>query len=129
MLAVDTNVVVRYVVRDDAAQSVRAQAIMREDDIYVSPTVILETEWVLRRLYRFEPKDIVRALETFCAEPNIVVGEAVAVKRALHMTELGFDCADALHFAQASECDAFVTFDKDLVRKAKRLQGVTARLA
>lgn len=129
MLADDTDVVVRYVVRDDAAQSARARAIMREDEIYVSPTVILETEWVLRRLYRFGPKDIVSALETFCAEPNIVVGEAVAAKRALHMTGLGFDCADALHIAQAGACDAFVTFDKDIVRRAKSLQGVTARLA
>jgi predicted nucleic-acid-binding protein len=49
MLAVDTNVMVRYLTGDDAEQFAKASALIRDEDIYVGTTVLLETEWVLRR--------------------------------------------------------------------------------
>ncbi len=51
MLAVDTNIVLRYLVKDDAAQSARARDIVESAPIFVSLTVVLECEWVLRSLY------------------------------------------------------------------------------
>ena len=53
MLAVDTNVIVRYLTGDDAEQFAKASALIRSEDVYVCTTVLLETEWVLRRGYRF----------------------------------------------------------------------------
>jgi len=53
MLAVDTNVIVRYLTRDDAAQFAKADALVKNNDVYVCTTVLLETEWVLRRGYGF----------------------------------------------------------------------------
>jgi predicted nucleic acid-binding protein len=56
MIAVDINVLVRFLVRDDAMQATRAAALTRADEIWVSKTVLLETEWVLRSLYGFSPE-------------------------------------------------------------------------
>ena len=60
---------------------------------------------------------------------RVTVGEADDIRRALDCAERGLDLADALHLAQASECEAFVTLDKPLARKARRLNDVRVRLA
>jgi predicted nucleic acid-binding protein len=54
---------------------------------------------------------------------------AEAVHRALDYAEQGLDVADALHLAQAIECEGFVTFDKPLLRKARRLTDARVWLA
>jgi predicted nucleic acid-binding protein len=60
---------------------------------------------------------------------RVTVASADAVKRALDYAEHGLDVADALHLAQAAECEAFVTLDKPLARKARRLPQTRVRLA
>ncbi len=129
MLAIDTNVVVRYLVRDDEAQSSRAREVVASGPVFVSATVVLECEWVLRSLYGFAQREVVRALRGFCGGPDVVVGNSPAVGRALDLADLGMDFADALHLAQAAECEAFVTFDKRLVRKARALVDTPVRPA
>jgi predicted nucleic-acid-binding protein len=129
MLAVDTKVVVRYLVRDDDAQSARARDIIRSGHIFVSLTVILECEWVLRSFYGFSRPETIGALEAFCGTPDVSVGDAAAVERAFRLTELGLDFADALHLAQARGCQAFVTFDKRLTRRARGSIDTPVRFA
>ncbi len=129
MLAVDTNIVLRYLVKDDAAQSARARDIVESAPIFVSLTVVLECEWVLRSLYGFSCSDVIGALKALCGEPGVSVGDAEAVIRAFRLAERGLDFADALHLAQATECEAFLTFDKTLARKAGRLAEARVRLA
>jgi predicted nucleic-acid-binding protein len=97
--------------------------------IFVPLTVVLECEWVLRSLYGFSRSAVVAALEAFCGAPGVAVGEAAAVKRAFRLAKQGLDFADALHLAQATECEAFVTFDRRLARKAGRLAETRVRLA
>ena len=65
MLAVDTNVIVRYLTGDDAEQFAKASALIRDEDVYVCTTVLLETEWVLRRGYRFSRERVSAALTAF----------------------------------------------------------------
>jgi predicted nucleic-acid-binding protein len=130
MLAVDTNVVVRYLVKDDEAQSARAVEIVESGAVFVSVTVILECEWVLRSFYGFSRSQVADTLAAFCGAPNVEVGEAAALHRAFRLAERGLDFADALHLAQVEGCEAFVTFDKRLAKRAAReTQGVAVRLA
>jgi predicted nucleic-acid-binding protein len=49
VLAIDTNVIIRYLTRDDAEQFAKANALIGAEDVFVCTTVLLETEWVLRR--------------------------------------------------------------------------------
>jgi predicted nucleic-acid-binding protein len=69
MFAVDTNIVVRYLVNDSAAQAARARRLVEREDIFVPLTVLLETEWVLRGVYGFTSPD---AIHLAAAQPHEV---------------------------------------------------------
>jgi len=129
MLAIDTNIVIRFLTRDHEALARQALDIVSSSEVFVPATVILEAEWVLRDAYEMPREEVIRELRRFCGLERVTVGAAEAVRRALDYAEQGLDVADALHLAQASECEAFVTFDKRLARKAGRLTGTRVRLA
>ena len=127
MLAIDTNVVVRYLANDDTGQSARAQRLLTRDDVFVPLTVLLETEWVLRGVFGFPAADVVRALRGFAGLPRVTVESADTAAQALDWAERGLDFADALHLAAARSHDGFVTFDKALARTARKLGAPTVR--
>lgn len=127
MLAVDTNLIVRYLTRDDEDQFVRAEAVIEGSDIYVGHTVLLETEWVLRSAYRYERERVIDALRSFAALPSVTLQDAVVAHQALSWAEQGMDFADALHLASAQSCDAFVTFDRNLVQAAAGIGPIPVR--
>jgi predicted nucleic-acid-binding protein len=54
VIAIDTNVLVRFLVDDDKTQAGIAEALIRANEIFLSRTVLLETEWVLRSVYRID---------------------------------------------------------------------------
>jgi predicted nucleic-acid-binding protein len=118
--AVDTNVLVRALVQDDAGQGRRAQAFLSSGPVYVPVTVILELEWVLRSRYGYSPRTIASAIEKLAILENAVVGEQAAVVAAAGKMRQGWDFADALHHALAAGCDDFATFDTHLARRARR---------
>ena len=120
MIAVDTNVVVRYLVEDDVAQTDRAEVVLRSGAVLVPKTVILETAWVLRTRYRFDRGAIAGGLGRLFGLPGVTVEQPEAVARALELYEQGFDLGDALHLASSRRADAFATFDHALRRKARR---------
>jgi predicted nucleic acid-binding protein len=70
VIAVDTNVVVRLLTGDNAQQAARAVALFKSEEIWLSKTVILETEWVLRSLYRFSGAHVSAALLGSRASPK-----------------------------------------------------------
>ena len=120
MRAIDTNVLVRALVGDDAAQAARAQALLANHDIFIPVTVILELEWVLRSRYAFTPAVVAQAIEKIAALGNVVVGERAAVLAAAARALQGWDFADALHHALSEGCDDFSTLDEDLLKRSKR---------
>lgn len=127
MLAVDTNIVVRYLTRDDPRQFAQAVAVIEQADAFVSLTVLLETEWVLRSTYRYRSQRVVQALRGLVGLPRVTIEEAAVADRALQWAEAGLDFADALHLAKALGCEAFMTFDADLVRRASALDSTPVR--
>ena len=127
MLAVDTNVVVRYLVADDPSQSTAARTLIDGNDVFVCTTVILETEWVLRSVYGFSATHCAKALNDFAGLPTVTLEDPVTVRRALDWVRQRIDFADALHLAKAGDCDAFVSFDRAFLKAVKELPGVKAR--
>lgn len=121
MLAVDTNVVVRFLVRDDAAQAARAAALIQREQIWVSRTVLLEAEWVLRRLYGYSPAAVASSLRDFLGLDSVAPEDPAAVEQALDWLDGGMDFADALHLAASASADQFATFDRKLASAAKRV--------
>jgi len=53
--AVDTNLIVRALVRDDPAQSAAAETVLANEPVFIPVTVMLQLEWVLRSRYGFTP--------------------------------------------------------------------------
>jgi predicted nucleic-acid-binding protein len=120
MRAIDTNVLVRAIVNDDAIQSARAVAFLSENEIFIPVTVMLELEWVLRSRYDFKPQVIAQAVIRITALNNVVVGERAAVLSAANRAAQGWDFAAGLHLALSKGCEDFATLDADLFKRANR---------
>jgi predicted nucleic-acid-binding protein len=119
MLAIDTNLVVRYLTGDHPKQSPRARALIDGQPVFAAITVVLEVEWVLRSTYEYRPTDVAPALRAFAGLPTVTVEDGAAVAAALDLAEKGMDFADALHLGRSAHCDGFATFDRKFVRAAK----------
>lgn len=121
MRAVDTNVLVRLFVLDDAGQMAAARRATSTDLVFVPKTVIVELEWVLRRAYGQSRATIVAVLEALMAGVNFQVEDSMAVARAIDWFKRGMDFADALHLASSGHADALLTFDVAMRRRADML--------
>jgi predicted nucleic acid-binding protein len=119
MLAIDTNVVVRYLTGDHPKQSAKARALVDGEDVFVCTTVLLETEWVLRSVYDFPAAQVCKALRAFAGLARVSLEDPALTASALDRMENGMDFADALHLGRAEACDCFMTFDRRLVERAR----------
>ena len=119
MIAIDTNVLVRLLTGDDATQTQRATALFEENPIYLSKTVLLETEWVLRFSYQLQREVIISAFKNVLGLPQVSIEDGFAVANALTLFESGMDFADALHLASSREATQFATFDARLKKNAR----------
>ena len=120
MTAVDTNVLVRLLTGDDPKQEAAARALFASQPIWIAKTVLLETGWVLRSLYGFEESAIRDAFTKLLGLKDVRVEDESAVAAALALTAHGIELADSMHLTSRPPDAAFVSFDKALVRRAKR---------
>ena len=127
MLALDTNIIVRYLTADHPEQFAKASALIDGEDVYVCTTVLLETEWVLRGGYRFSREEIIAALTAFAGLPRVTLEDPALAAKALEWMRSGMDFADSLHLAKAAGCEAFVSFDQRLAAVANALSEVKVR--
>ncbi|MGC2203757.1 MAG: type II toxin-antitoxin system VapC family toxin [Stellaceae bacterium] len=127
MLAVDTNIIVRYLTADHPEQFAKASALIHGEDVFVCTTVLLETDWVLRRGYRFNRDQIIAALSAFAGLPRVTLEDPASAAKALEWMRSGMDFADALHLAKAEGCEAFVSFDQRFAAIANGLSEVNVR--
>ena len=122
MRAVDTNVLVRYYLGDDAAQARLAEKVLSAGDVFVPKSVVLELEWVLRSVAEQAAGKVLDCLAHLIALPGITVEDHEQVETALRHCREGIDFADALHHAASHACDELLTFDdRRYVRRATRL--------
>src|SRR3954452_15639019 len=119
MLAVEPNLIVRYLTGDHPGQSAKARAVIDGEDVFVSTTVLLETEWVLRSVYSFDSVQVSTALRAFAGLPRVSLEDPALVATALDRTAQGLDFAAALHLGRAEDRGDFVTFDRHLIRVAR----------
>jgi len=127
MRVVDTDVVVRYVVDDDPAQTARVERLLEHEVTLVPLTVLLETAWVLRSAYGFLAAEVVRARRACAGLQRVTLESPAVAAQAPDWAEQGLDLADALHLAAAQAHDGFVTFDLALIEAARRLGAPASR--
>jgi predicted nucleic acid-binding protein len=121
VIALDTNVVVRLLVDDHPEQTRRARRLIEASPVVILPTVLLESEWVLRGAYRLTAGVIAQSFRKLLGVPGVTAESAAPVARAIDWYERGLDFADALHLALAHDAEALATFDAKLARRAARL--------
>lgn len=125
MIALDTNVLVRYLVKDDvrqweSAKTVVERALDRGDGLFVGQIVLCEMSWVLSSVYEYSRDEVRATLRAVVASGNIVVEHADEVHRALEAHARGKgDIADYLirERALSSGCDEVATFDRALLKE------------
>lgn len=117
MRAVDTNVLVRLVTRDDEKQVVSAEAFV-EKGAWVSHLVLAETTWVLTAAYQLGDADIATAIDMLLNHKNLTLQDADVVEAALdHYRDkptLGFSDSLVLEIARKAGHLPLGTFDKNL---------------
>lgn len=121
MVVVDTNIIVRFLTQDDELQYQKSLEIFQTQNVFIPDTVILETEWVLRFAYKFEPVEICEALRKLFGLPNVHLNNAKLVAQSLQWHEAGLDFADAFHLANSQNHTQFYTFDEKFIKRAKGL--------
>ena len=125
MKALDTNVLARFFIDDtDDAQAVKqrpAAVAALSERAFVSATVLLEFESVMRGFYALPRRDVARVMRALAGIEHVTLEDRGAVLAALDAFDTGLDFADALHVTRSSRAAAFATFDQ---RLAKRAQGL-----
>ena len=127
MISVDTNVIVRLLTGDDPPQFERAKALFSKETIFITTTVILECEWVLRYAYRFEQAEIIMAFQSLFGLSHVQLQDPLVIADAIEWHQNGMDFADAIHLAQSKESESFVTFDKTLIKSALKTTPIVVR--
>jgi predicted nucleic-acid-binding protein len=127
MLGIDSNVLVRYLVRDDQLQFERARRLInreanRNEPVLISLLVLLETEWVLRSRYELPKAEILTAFSALLDTAGLSFEDEPSVERGLYSwKDASADFADCLIEARNRRlgCHATATFDG----KAMKLDG------
>ena len=124
VIAIDTNVLVRYAVKDDPKQTLLATDYLRNNRCLLLPTVILEAAWVLgsKRGYALDARTVATRLRHIAGLPTVEVSQADRVAQALDWYERGMDFADALHLALAGADQGLATLDRGIRAGAERLK-------
>lgn len=120
MIGIDTNVLVRYIAQDDAAQSSRATKFIENECSapvpgYIGLVVLVEVVWVSESCYGATREEIAEIVRRLLSIKQLVVQDAETAWKALRLFESGkADFADCLieRTANAAGCERVMTFDK-----------------
>lgn len=121
MITFDTNLLVRLAVNDDEQQAAIAEQLLEENQVFVPRTVLLETEWVLRSVYKQSRSDIADFFEVMLMTDNLIAENALEVGLAVEWYKLGADFADAIHLCMTGD-RVMHTFDGRFCKKARELE-------
>ena len=122
MIALDTNVLARYLLDDEPGQAQAARRLLEDAkaEYWIPLTVVLELAWVLRK--SAAPRRLVmERLRHLLSLRNVRPQNAEQVFQALRWAAGGMDLADSLHLVLSAKAERFATFDEALVTHARKL--------
>jgi len=129
-IAVDTNVLIRYLTWDDERQAIEAARAIEGADAIVVPTIVLcELVWVMKRAYRYAEPEIIDIIRRLAAMRAVEI-ERPAAEAGIAMLARGGDFADGVvrHEANRAKCDCVVTFDQGFARHLRPDKVVLLRV-
>lgn len=123
MIGLDTNVLLRYFVRDDEAAYRAASDLLgdltTDNPGFITQVTMAELYWVLSRSYRFDRSSCLAVVQSLVRTETLEFDDGEGVVRALHLAEAGADFADALIQGAMEQFGAHetVTFDRSAARR------------
>ncbi|MDD2724843.1 MAG: type II toxin-antitoxin system VapC family toxin [Methylovulum sp.] len=126
LIAVDTSIMIRLAMRDDEAHYQKALALLTGHQFFISRTVQLEMEWVLRSRYKQSVEEIANFFSLLLQKTKILCENEEELINAICWYRLGADFADAIHLAHTKSLP-FYTFDERFCKKAIQ-QGIAPRV-
>jgi len=121
VIAIDTNIIIRLLTKDDKQQYDKSYKLLRDQDVFIVDTVILETEWVLRFAYEYTPIEICNAMRRLFGLKNVHLTNPQIINQVIDWHENGLDFADAFHLANTQKMDALKTFDEKFIKRSQGL--------
>ena len=123
MIALDTNILVRYFTQDDEPQFRTVLRLLSSNtaQYFVCDLVLAETDWVLRSLYDWTPDEVADAFARITAIHNLHFEDEARLRASLKALREGADLADELivRHSRSRGCSHFVTFDKAIAKRHK----------
>ena len=123
MRSLDTNVLARFILKDDAQQTPLAEIALQQQ-CFIADTVFLELAWLLSSIFGMDRPDLGLTLLDLVALPEVTVSDSSSLIWAVERFLAGADLADMIHIIGSSRADSFATFE----RKLDRLAGPSAPL-
>jgi predicted nucleic-acid-binding protein len=127
MIAIDTNILIRLMTRDDEEQYQKSLKLFQNKNIFIADTVVLETEWVLRFAYKFKSVEICQAFRKVFGLPTVYLTNERLILQVIEWYANGLDFADAFHLASSHHCLEFYTFDEKFIKKSQDLSSSTVK--
>ena len=121
MLTIDTNILLRYALNDNAKLSAKAKDIVEGNTCYVPLLALAEMGFVLGSVYEAKPAEVVAYAKSLMQQKNLRFEHESRVLQALAGVEAGVDWFDALLWAAAPAQHEFITLDKKFASKATKL--------
>ena len=123
MIALDTNVLVRYLTQDDKTQFQKVLRLlsMEQATFFICDLVLAETDWVLRSLYDWTNAEVADAYSRLTTIHNLTFENETRLKSSLTALREGADLADELILRSCLDngSQTFATFDKGIIRRHK----------
>ena len=127
MAAVDTNILIRLLVRDDLAQTalvtkLLSKTLAEQNTLFIPITVLLELDWVLRKSYQFDKTSRISVLNGLLNTIEFSIQSEAALESALHsFSHSNADFADCLHACLAQHAGEIPLWTLD--QKAAKLNS------
>ena len=123
MIALDTNVLVRYLTQDDEKQVLAVLNLLNRKNakFWIVDLVLVEVDWVLTSIYDWTRDEIADTLAMLLTVHNLAFENEPRIYRALKALRQGADLSDELivAYAQAAGCRELATFDKGILKRHK----------
>ena len=129
---IDTSVILRLLITDDPAKARSCEKLLREGEqrgliLYLLPVAIMETVWVLEKIYKFERKTIREIIEAILNTPQLKIEMETVFRKAIRSyEEKNIKFADAMMGYWGLEIDLSVIFTYD-EKDYKRIEGLEVR--
>ena len=122
MIGIDTNIVLRFLLKDDPSLSPRALEIIAANDCFVTRAALTEVVYTLESYYGSPRADIGRALDALLSLQRVSIEDRAVTERAVSWYKAGMDFGDAMIAASSHGSVRVETFDRDFARLARKLR-------